>query len=169
MYFMKVLPVIFIALFFSLTLSSRDLIEDVYRISSDFKVCIDALRSDRKSSSADKKGLVHLLQCLTKTKNIYNKIISLLEQVKNMFSYNAFKFVRKIMIFLIDNSETTIKNFNENDFPGAMSVVSGVASAPDTSEETFNQAVKIFLINSKDDDFINFINLTASLMNQFGK
>ncbi|WMV08329.1 hypothetical protein MTR67_001714 [Solanum verrucosum] len=43
-------------LFLSLvTYSSGDLIEDVCRTSRYFKVCIDALRSDPKSSSADKK------------------------------------------------------------------------------------------------------------------
>ncbi|KAK4737314.1 hypothetical protein R3W88_001011 [Solanum pinnatisectum] len=110
---MKALPEIFMIFFSFVTLY---LIEDVCQMSSDFKVCIDALRADPKSSSADKKRF----------------------------------------------------DFDANDFPGAMSVVSGVASAPDTCEETFNEYVNISPIKSKDDDFMNFINLTASLINQFG-
>ncbi|WMV51434.1 hypothetical protein MTR67_044819 [Solanum verrucosum] len=70
-------------LFLSLvTFSSGDLIEDVCRTSSDFKVCIDSLRADPKSSSADKK----------------NDAIS------------------------------SIKYFDANDFNGAKSLASGVAS-----------------------------------------
>ncbi|KAK4724769.1 hypothetical protein R3W88_027548 [Solanum pinnatisectum] len=167
---MKALPVIFMLFFSLVTLSSGDLIEDVCRTSSDFKVCIDALRKDPKSSSADKKGLVHILlqQCLTKAKSIYNEIVSLLEQAKEHVLVQCLQVCKENYDSSIDDAETAIKDFDANDFPGVMSVVSGVASAPDTCEETFNESVKISPIKSKDDDFTNFINLTASLINQFG-
>ncbi|KAG5630340.1 hypothetical protein H5410_002057 [Solanum commersonii] len=119
---LKALIVMFMLFLSLVTYLSGDLIEDVCRTSRYFKVCIDALRSDPKSSSADKK----------------------------------------------DNAETTIKDFNAIDFPGARSSIAGVASAPDTCEETFNEpSVRISSIKSKDDDSMNFIDLTVSLMNQF--
>ncbi|XP_049387848.1 cell wall / vacuolar inhibitor of fructosidase 1-like [Solanum stenotomum] len=151
-------------------LTMRDLIEDVCRTSSDFKVCIDALRADPKSSSADKKGLVHILlqQCLAKAKSIYNEIVSLLEQAKEHVLIQCLQVCKENYDSSIDDAETAIKDFDANDFPGAMSAVSDVVSAPDTCEETFNESVKISPIKSKDDDFMNFINLTASLINQFG-
>ncbi|KAG5581772.1 hypothetical protein H5410_052399 [Solanum commersonii] len=77
-------------------------------MSSDFKVCIDSLRADPKSSFAD-------------------------------------------------------------DFNGAKSLASGVASGPETCEESFSEPpVRISPIKSENDDFANFISLTASLINQFG-
>ncbi|KAG5582403.1 hypothetical protein H5410_053030 [Solanum commersonii] len=69
---------------------------------------------------------------------------------------------------LIDNTETSIKDFDANDFPGARSFAAGVASAPNTCEETFNEPpARTSPIKSKDDNLMNFIDLTVSLMNQF--
>ncbi|KAK4737097.1 hypothetical protein R3W88_000794 [Solanum pinnatisectum] len=128
-----------------------------------FKVCMDALRSDPKSSSVDKKCLVRILlqQCLIKTKSIYNEIVSLLEQAKEFVLIQCLQVCKENYDLSIDNAETTIKDFNANDFPGARSSAGGVASARDTCEETFNEPpVRISPIKSKDDDLMNFIDLT---------
>ncbi|KAK4724768.1 hypothetical protein R3W88_027547 [Solanum pinnatisectum] len=119
---MKALSVIFIFFLSLVTFSLGDLIEDVCQRSSDFKVCIDALRADPKSSSTDKK-------------------------------YDA---------------TSAIKYFDANDFLAARTSTTAIASAPDTCEETFNESpLRISPIKSKDDDFMNFIGLTMSLLNQF--
>ncbi|KAK6803071.1 hypothetical protein RDI58_000855 [Solanum bulbocastanum] len=134
---LKALIVLFMLFLSLITYSSGDLIEDVCRTSRNFKVCIDALRSDPKSSSADKKGLVRILlqQYLRKTKSIYNEIVSLLEQAKESVLIQCLQVCKENYDLSIDNAETTIKDFDANDFPGARSSAADVASAPNTCEE----------------------------------
>ncbi|KAK4724695.1 hypothetical protein R3W88_027474 [Solanum pinnatisectum] len=58
---LKILIVIFFISLSLVTFSSGNLIEDVCRTSSNFKICIDSLRADLKSFFVDKKDLVHIL------------------------------------------------------------------------------------------------------------
>ncbi|XP_049387847.1 cell wall / vacuolar inhibitor of fructosidase 2-like [Solanum stenotomum] len=167
---LKALTVIFMLFFSFVTFSSGDLIEDVCRTSSDFKVCINALRADPKSSSADKKGLVRILlqQCLTKAKNIYNEVANLLEQAKEHVLIQCLQICKENYDSAIDVATTAIKDFDANDFFGAKITVSAVVSCADTCEESFTEPpIRTSPTKSKSEDLMNFVGLTLSLVKQF--
>ncbi|TMW82007.1 hypothetical protein EJD97_007093 [Solanum chilense] len=169
MNFVKALSLIFMLFLFFVTFSSGDLIEDVCRRSSDYKTCIDALRADHRSSSADKKGLARILlqQCLTKTKSIYNKIVSLLEQVKEPVILQSLQVCKENYDSAIDDATSALKYFDANDIFGASSAATGIASAPQTCEDSFAEPpVRISPIKSIDNDFMNFIGLTITVLHQ---
>ncbi|KAG5582465.1 hypothetical protein H5410_053092 [Solanum commersonii] len=94
-------------------------IEYVCQTSSDFKVCIDALKTDPKSSSTDiKKGFVRILlqQCLTKTNSIYSEIVSLLEQVKELVLIQSLQVCKETYDSAIDDATSSLKHFDANNF-----------------------------------------------------
>uniref|UniRef100_M1D9N0 Pectinesterase inhibitor n=1 Tax=Solanum tuberosum TaxID=4113 RepID=M1D9N0_SOLTU len=111
------------------------------RTSSDFKICVDSLRADPKSSSADKKGLVHILlqQCLSKTKSIYNEVVSLLEQAKESVLKECLQICKENYDGSIDDATTSIENFDANKFHEARNSISAIVSGPVTCEDTFNE------------------------------
>ncbi|XP_015165069.1 cell wall / vacuolar inhibitor of fructosidase 2-like [Solanum tuberosum] len=167
---LKALTVIFMLFFSLVTFSSGDLIVDVCQTSSNFKVCVNALRADPQSPSADKKGLVRILlqQCLTKTKSIYNEVANLLEQAKEHVLIQCLQICKENYDLAIDDATTAIKDFDANDFFGAKISASAVITGPDTCEESFTEPpIRTSPIKSKSEDLMNFVDLTLSLVNQF--
>ncbi|KAG5582474.1 hypothetical protein H5410_053101 [Solanum commersonii] len=149
---------------------TMNLIEDVCRTSSDFKVCINALRADPKSFSADKKGLVRILlqQCLTKAKNIYNEVANLLEQAKEHVLIQCLQICKENYDSAIDVATTAIKDFDANDFFGAKITASAIVNCADTCEESFTEPpIRTSPTKSKSEDLMNFVGLTLSLVKQF--
>uniref|UniRef100_M1DV11 Pectinmethylesterase inhibitor 2 n=1 Tax=Solanum tuberosum TaxID=4113 RepID=M1DV11_SOLTU len=152
------------------TYSSGDLIEDVCRTSNNFKVCTIALRTDPKSSSADKKGLVHILlqQCLSKAKRIYNEVVSLLEQAKEHVLIQCLHICKENYDGAVDDATTSIKDFDANNYFRAKIFASAIINGPDTCEESFTEElVRTSPIKSKSEDLMKFVDLTLSLVNQF--
>ncbi|KAG5582471.1 hypothetical protein H5410_053098 [Solanum commersonii] len=111
---MKALSVVFMLFLSLVTFSSRDLIEDICRSSSDFK-------------------------SLTKAKSIYNEIVSLLKQEKEPVLKQSLQVCKENYDNVIDDAISSIKYFYANDFNGAKSLASGVASGPETCEESYSE------------------------------
>lgn len=57
----RTLIVIFITSLLFVVCSYKNLIDDICKKSNDYKLCVDFVRADLKSSSADKKGLTRIL------------------------------------------------------------------------------------------------------------
>ncbi|KAK4737317.1 hypothetical protein R3W88_001014 [Solanum pinnatisectum] len=74
-------------------------------MSSDFKVCIDALRADPKSSSADKKS-------------IYNEIVSVLEQAKEHVLIQCLQVCKENYDSSVDDAKKQLKILMQMTFLG---------------------------------------------------
>ncbi|KAK4724367.1 hypothetical protein R3W88_027146 [Solanum pinnatisectum] len=79
---MRTFIVIFFVSLFFVSHSSGDLIDNICKKTSDYKLCVDSLIADPKSSSADKKGLAHIMLqlSLAKAGDIYNQTLVLLKK-----------------------------------------------------------------------------------------
>ncbi|TMW95540.1 hypothetical protein EJD97_008694 [Solanum chilense] len=116
------------------------------------------------------KGLVHILlqHCLSKTKNIYSEIVSLLEQAKEPDLKECLQICKENYDGSIDDATTSFKNVDANKFSESRNSVSAIVSGPVTCEVTFNELpVRKFPIKSESDDLMNFIGLILSLLKQF--
>ncbi|XP_059295375.1 cell wall / vacuolar inhibitor of fructosidase 2-like [Lycium ferocissimum] len=172
MHSIRTLTVIFFMSLSLITFSSGDLIDDICRKSSDFKVCTDSLRTDPKSSSADEKGLVRILlqQCLAKATSIYNEIVFLLKETKEPVLKQCLEVCKDNYDGAKDDVAATIKSFDANDFTEAISHASAVESGPIDCEESFTEPpVRKSPTKQKSNDLINFVGLTAGLIDCISK
>ncbi|KAG5582001.1 hypothetical protein H5410_052628 [Solanum commersonii] len=99
MNFMKTL-IVFLVISLLELFSSGDLIEYVCRTSNDFKTCINSLRADLKK--------VFIKD------SIYNEIVSLLKQAKELVLKECLKIGKINYDELIDVAITSIKFFDAN-------------------------------------------------------
>nr|XP_009788876.1 PREDICTED: pectinesterase inhibitor-like [Nicotiana sylvestris] len=138
---MRTSIVIFFILLSFANHSFGDLIEDVCKNSSDYKLCVNTLRANPKSAFADHKGLTRIMLqlSLAKAKNIQSQVIILLNQATKPILKQSLQICRDNYgnaVFMLTNS---IKYFDTSAFFSAKIDLAAAVNCCVTCEESFTE------------------------------
>ncbi|XP_033511010.1 pectinesterase inhibitor-like [Nicotiana tomentosiformis] len=165
---MKILLVIFFISHSFVNPSLGDLIDDVCRKSSDYKLCVESLRANPKSSSADQKGLTRIMLqlSLAKAKNIYNEVLILLQQTKEVVLKQCLQICKDNYDEAVDDITSSIEYLDANEFFFARSFAIDATDDSSSCEESFAEPpIRKSPLKPKSDDFLHFVETTVSLIN----
>nr|XP_009764005.1 PREDICTED: putative invertase inhibitor [Nicotiana sylvestris] len=150
--------------------SSGDLIEDICKKSTDYKLCVSSLRADPKSSSADKKGLVRIMLqlSLARAEDIYNQTLIILKQPTEPILKQCLQICRDTYDLAVSRITSSIKYLDENNFDMVNDGISSAMAFSVTCEESFTeQPVRKDPLKARSDDFFHFNDTTLSLLDLF--
>ncbi|XP_070042532.1 putative invertase inhibitor [Nicotiana tomentosiformis] len=145
--------------------SSGDLIEDVCKKSTDYKLCVSSLRADPRSSSADKKGLVRIMLQLSlgKAKDIYNQTLIMLKQPMEPILKQCLQICRDNYDLAVSQITNSIKDLDEN-----FDMVNSDISSAITCEESFTERpVRKDPLKARSDDFFSFYRNNIEFVRRF--
>lgn len=166
---MRTLIVIF---FVSLTFvahSYEDLIDDICKKTIYDKLCVDSLRADPRSSSADKKGLAHIMLqlSLAKANGTYNQYLVLMKQPMEPILKQCIQICRDNYYITVTELISSIKYLDENDFFNAKSDAGAAVTCTVTCEESFTEwhPIRKDPLKKENDAFFHFNVMLSSLLN----
>uniref|UniRef100_M1DDW9 Invertase inhibitor n=1 Tax=Solanum tuberosum TaxID=4113 RepID=M1DDW9_SOLTU len=165
---MKMLIVIFFVSLFFVARSYGDLIDDVCKKSDDYKLCVNSLRADPRSSSADKKGLAHIMLqlSLAKANVIYNQTLILLKKPMESILKQCIQICRDNYVLAVLDISNAIKYLDENDLDMAKSEATIAIECPVTCEDSFTEwrPIRKNPFKKENDDFLHFNHVMLNLL-----
>ena len=125
----------------SVNKKAGDLVEEVCKTTVDPRLCITTLRSNPRSSSADVKGLGHIMLEATLAKSLDNfaQVNTLLRKPTDPVTKHCLESCSFQYDLLIDDVKQSIHNFESNDYFDASIQVAVADDGAETCESGFSE------------------------------
>ncbi|KAK4731992.1 hypothetical protein R3W88_024980 [Solanum pinnatisectum] len=166
---MRTFIVIFFVSLFFVAHSKGDLIDDMCKKTIDDKLCVNSLRADLRSSSADKKGLAHIMLqlSLARANDIYNQTLVLMKQPMEPILKQCIQICRDNYYITVSQLISSIKYLDENDLDMTKSDAGAAITCTVTCEESFTEwhPIRKDPLKKENDDFFHFNDMLLSLLN----
>ncbi|KAG5581595.1 hypothetical protein H5410_052222 [Solanum commersonii] len=129
----------------------------------------DIIADPKSSSSADKKGLAHIMLqlSLAKAGDIYNQTLILLKKPMEPILKQCIQICRDNYNLTVLGLKRSIKYLEENDLDMAKSDAGDAITSTVTCEESFTEwhPIRNDPLKKENDDFFHFIDMLLSLLN----